>query len=139
MYVLLNNYLVLSTAQTVALGRVPKGTGISDAAVDKAARNLLLTEDFSVLKKLQAFARTAVSEYSDEELAVMIANKRLGDYKQALATRNVLSMDSPGTYGWILFQNSKNCEKVGRLPGFEELFAKHSITDLMTFTSVHSS
>ncbi|MEM8701912.1 MAG: glutamate synthase-related protein, partial [Pseudomonadota bacterium] len=139
MYVLLNNYLVLSTAQTVALGRVPKGTGISDAAVDKAARNLLLTEDFSVLKKLQAFARTAVSEYSDEELAVMIANKRLGDYKQALATRNVLSMDSPGTYGWILFQNSKNREKVGRLPGFEELFAKHSITDLMTFTSVHSS
>ncbi|MEM9631849.1 MAG: glutamate synthase-related protein [Pseudomonadota bacterium] len=139
MYVLLNNYLVMSTAQTVALGRVNGSPKISDTEVEKAARNLLLTEDFSLLKKLQGYARTAVSEYSDDELAVLIADKRLGDYKQALASRNVLSMDSPGTYGWILYQNAKNREKVGRLPSFEELFAKHSISDLMSFTAAHTA
>lgn len=139
MFVLLNNYLVMSTAQTVALGRVQGNHRISDTEVEKAARNLLLTEDFSLLKKLQGYAKTAVGEYSDEELAVLIADKRLGDYKQALSNRNVLSMDSPGTYGWILFQDRKNREKVGHLPSFEELFAKHSISDLMTFTEMHSS
>ncbi|MBN9671741.1 glutamate synthase-related protein [Roseibium aggregatum] len=139
MYALLNNYLVMSTAQSVALTRVSGSTAITDTEVEKAARNLLLTEDFSLLKKLQAYARTAVSEYGDEELAVLIADKRLRDYKTALARRNVLSMDSPGTYGWILHQNAKNREKVGKLPSFEELFARHSIADLMAFTATHSS
>ncbi|KZM49092.1 glutamate synthase-related protein [Labrenzia sp. OB1] len=138
MFALLNNYLVMSTAQSVALTRVRGSTGITDTEVEKAARNLLLTEDFSLLKKLQAYARNAVSEYGDEELAVLIADKRLRDYKTALACRNVLSIDSPGTYGWILYQNAKNREKVGRLPSFEELFARHSISDLMAFTTAHA-
>ncbi|WP_417669193.1 glutamate synthase-related protein [Roseibium sp.] len=139
MYVLLNNYLVMSTAQAIALARVQGGARISDDAVEKAARNLLLTEDFSLLKKLQGYARTAVSEYGDDELAVLIADKRLADYKDALARRNVLSMDSPGTYGWILHQNAKNRDKIGHLPSFEELFAKHSIADLIAFTAAHSA
>lgn len=139
MYVLLNNYLVLSTAQGIALSKVPTATAITDVDVDKTARNLLLTEDFSLLKKLQAYARDAVSEYDDEQLAVLIADKRLRDYKSALAARNVLSMDSPGTYGWILYQNAKNHEKVGHLPSFEELFARNGIGDLMAFTAAHTA
>ncbi|WP_153769977.1 glutamate synthase-related protein [Labrenzia sp. CE80] len=139
MYALLNNYLVMSTAQSVALTRMRDSAAITDTAVEKAARNLLLTEDFSLQKKLQTYARNAVFEYGDTELAVLIADKRLRDYKTALARRNVLSMDSPGTYGWILHQNAKNRDKVGRLPSFEELFARHSISDLMAFTAAHSN
>jgi glutamate synthase (NADPH/NADH) large chain len=48
-----------------------------------------------------------------------------------LSQRNVLSMDSPGTYGWILYQNTKNIEKIGRLPSFEELFAAQSVPDVV--------
>lgn len=139
MYVLLNNYLVMSTAQALALDKVQGGAKIADKEVEKAARNLLLTEDFSLIKKLHGYAKTAIAEYGDEALAVLIADKRLNDYKQALASRNVLSMDSPGTYGWIIHQNAKNRDKVGHLPSFEELFAKHSLTDIMAFTAAHSA
>lgn len=130
MYALLNNYTVLRMAQTVALNRLPNARGPSDPAVEKAVRNLLLTEDFALMQRLLKYAREALAGYSDEQLAVMIAAKRLDDYRQALARRNILSMDSPGTYGWIIQQNAKNLEKIGRLPGFEELFAAHALPDL---------
>ena len=71
---------------------------------------------------------------------MLIANKRITDYKDALAQRNVLSMDSLGTYGWILFQSAKNVERIGRLPSFEELFAAQSIPDVVaSLTSLESA
>jgi glutamate synthase (NADPH) large chain len=39
-------------------------------------------------------------------------------------------MDSPGTYGWILYQNAKNTDKIGRLPSFGELFAAQAVPDV---------
>jgi glutamate synthase (NADPH/NADH) large chain len=39
-------------------------------------------------------------------------------------------MDSPGTYGWIIHRHARNIEKIGRLPSFEELFAKRAFSDL---------
>lgn len=87
----------------------------------------MLTEDFFLVNKLQRYAREAIEIFPDEDLAVLIANKRITDYKEALAQRNVLSMDSPGTYGWILHQSAKNVDRIGRLPSFEELFACKTI------------
>lgn len=135
MYALLNNYTVLSMAQAIALQRVPTAPGPSDPAIEKAVRNLILTEDYALMQRLLKYAREALSDHSDQQLAVMIAAKRLDDYKQALARRNTLSVDSPGTYGWIIQQNRKNIEKIGRLPGFEELFAARAIPDLATASS----
>ncbi|NLG55595.1 MAG: glutamate synthase large subunit, partial [Rhodococcus sp.] len=130
MFALLNNYTVLSAAQELALTKLPGVTDVSDPAVNKAVRNLLLTEDFFLTQKLLRYAREALSGYSDEALAVMVASKRVGDYKESLRRRDVKSMDSPGTYGWILHQDNKNQEKIGRLPGFEELFAQHALPDI---------
>ncbi|OBZ95705.1 GltA [Pararhizobium polonicum] len=130
MFALLNNYTVLSMAQGLAMARVPNALGPSDRDVEKAVRNLILTEDFALMSKLMRHAREAVSGYGDEDLAVMIAAKRLADYKEALSRRNVLSMDSPGTYGWIIERHARNIEKIGRIPSFEELFAKHALSDL---------
>ncbi|QNG18199.1 glutamate synthase large subunit [Rhodococcus triatomae] len=130
MFALLNNYTVLSAAQELALSKLPGVTDTSDPAVDKAVRNLLLTEDFFLVQKLQRYAREALAGYGDEELAVMVAAKRVGDYKESLRRRDVRSMDSPGTYGWILHQDTKNRERIGRLPGFEELFAQHALPDV---------
>ncbi|HCD82858.1 MAG TPA: glutamate synthase large subunit, partial [Agrobacterium sp.] len=135
MYALLNNYTVLSMAQAIALQRLPLASGPSDPAIEKAVRNLILTEDYALMQRLLKYAREALSDHSDEQLAVMIAAKRLDDYKQALARRNIWSVDSPGTYGWIIQQNRKNIEKIGRLPGFEELFAARAIPDLATASS----
>ncbi len=132
MFALLNNYTVLSMAQGLAMARVPNALGPSEPAVEKAVRNLILTEDFALMSKLMRHARDAIDSHSDEQLAVMIAAKRLADYKEALARRNILSMDSPGTYGWIIHQHARNIGRIGRLPSFEELFAKRAVSDLTT-------
>jgi glutamate synthase (NADPH/NADH) large chain len=96
--------------------------------MEKAVRNLLLTEDFSLMQKLARYARDAVADHDDEALAVMVAAKRLDDYRQALKGRNTRAIDSPGTYGWILHQSARNIERIGRIPSFEELFARQAIS-----------
>ncbi|MEE2034768.1 glutamate synthase-related protein [Rhodococcus chondri] len=135
MYALLNNYTVLAAAQEMALQKVPGATGAADPAVQKAARNLLLTEDFFLVAKLERYALDAISGHTDTELAVLVADKRLTDYKQALALRNVRSVDTPGTYGWILLQSRKNLDALGDLPGYEELFARHAVPGLVAPTT----
>jgi len=130
MFVLLNNYTVLSFAQQLALGKLPKGTHVEDPAVEKAVRNLLMTEDFSLVSKLQRHARAAIENYSDSELASLIGSKRMSDYKAALTQRNIRSMDSLATYGWIMYQDACNREILGRLPDFEELFARAALPEI---------
>ncbi|THU05554.1 glutamate synthase large subunit [Lampropedia puyangensis] len=130
MLVLLNNYTVLRTAQQLALSQLPKDTRVEDAAAQKAVRNLLMTEDFGLMSKLQRHARAAIESYSDDALAALIAAKRLADYKAALAQRNIRSIDAPATYGWIMDQDRRNTAALGRMPDFEELFAKAALPDL---------
>ncbi len=130
MFVLLNNYTVLSFAQQLALGKLPKGTAVEDPAVEKAVRNLLMTEDFALVSKLQRHARSAIESYSDDELASLIAAKRMADYKAALTQRNIRSMDSLATYGWIIYQDACNREVLGHLPDFEELFARAALPEI---------
>ncbi len=77
------------------------------------------------------YARDALAGHTDEQLAVLVSDKRIGDLKDSLARRNVRGTDSPGTYGWILDQDRRNVERLGRLPGFEELFAAQAGPDLV--------
>ncbi|QGY27808.1 glutamate synthase-related protein [Pantoea cypripedii] len=130
MFVLLNNYTVLSFAQQLALSKLPKGTSVEDPAVEKAVRNLLMTEDFSLVSKLQRHARSAIENYNDDELASLIASKRMSDYKAALTQRNIRSMDSLATYGWIIYQDARNRDVLGHLPDFEELFARAALPEI---------
>ena len=129
---LLNNWTVLDAAQKLALKRVPNAKSVEDNSVIKATRNLILTEDFALMSQLLRHARSAIDTYSDAELAVMVSSKRLTDFKRALSLRNVLSMDSPGTYGWILYQTQKNTQAIGRIPSYDELFAKNALNDIST-------
>jgi len=130
MYELLNTYTVLDMTQKLALGRLKGEHDKRAPAVQSAVRKLILTEDFALVQKLVRYARAALESYSDPEIAALVANKRLGDYKSALALRNVLSMDSPGTYGWILHQSTKNRHVLGGMPSMEELFARAALPDL---------
>ena len=79
---------------------------------------------------LSKHARKAVDTYDDAGLATLVANKRLDDFKRALALRNILSMDSPGTYAWILHQNAKNRAALGEIPSFDALFAQNAVPDV---------
>lgn len=130
---LLNEYTVLAMAQQLALSRLPGITEAGHPAVASAVRKLLLTEDFALMQKILRHARSVLQTYGDPELAALVADKRLRDYKAALSQRNVLSMDSPGIYGWILYQSTRNRSVLQRLPSYEELFAKAAAPDLIAF------
>ena len=129
---LLGSYIVLEQAQAIAVKRV----GTTDQiARDKAARNLILTEDFSLMSGLAKHAKTSVDGYDDRDLAALVANTRLNDFKRALSLRNVLSMDSPGTYAWILHQSAKNRTILGDVPSFDALFVENAIADVIARTA----
>ena len=132
-YKLLNSYFVLDFAQKISKKKYPAYNPESEEIM-KATRNLILTEDYSLINGLLKHARNAIADYSSEELAVLIADKRLRDYKEALNLRNCLSMDSLGTYSWILKQDRKNRESLGKIPDFEELFSRRIISDTLMNT-----
>ncbi|MGU3494970.1 glutamate synthase-related protein [Xanthobacteraceae bacterium A53D] len=137
MLTLLNNYTVLALAQQLALSRLP---GVSDPdapAVHSGVRKLIMTEDFALMQKIFRHAQEALQGYSDEEIAALVADKRLTDYKTALSQRNVLSMDGPGTYGWILLQSARNRDILGRVPSYEELFANAAMPNLIALARAH--
>ena len=82
------------------------------------------------MSRLAKHARAAIEDYEDADLAALVANKRIDDFKAALKQRDVRSMYSPATYGWILHQSQKNREQLGRIPSYEELFARQAMTDV---------
>ena len=130
MYELLNNYAVVNMAQQIVKSRY-RGKDVEEATLNAGVRKLILTEDFSLMTKLAGIARQALAGYSDMEIAVMVSDKRMKDYKTALSNRNVRLMDSIGTYGWILLQDRLNREAMGELPDFEALFASTSSMELI--------
>ena len=131
MYELLNTYAVLDAAQKLALKKFDSNLSIDHPDVVKTTRNLILTEDYALMNLLLRHSRQAIANYNDVELAAMIANKRLNDFTTALTLRNVLSMDSPATYGWIIHQQHKNHLALGHVPNFEEMFAFNTMNDLL--------
>lgn len=129
MFSLLSSYTVLGVAQDLALQRVPVATGPDDPRVAEAVRNLVLTEDFFVKQRVVKYLRGTLERFDDGELATLIASKRLDDYKRALRQRNNLSVDAPGTYGWIVHQTTKNADRV-RAARFDELLATAALDDI---------
>ncbi|MGW1779346.1 glutamate synthase-related protein [Streptomyces sp. NPDC002143] len=129
MFSLLSSYTVLGVAQDLALKRVPGASGPDDPRVAEAVRNLVLTEDFFVKQRVVKYLRGTLERFDDGELATLIAIKRLDDYKRALKQRNNLSMDAPGTYGWIVHQTTKNAGRV-RAARFDELLANAALEDI---------
>ncbi|MEM1430556.1 MAG: glutamate synthase-related protein, partial [Pseudomonadota bacterium] len=134
MFRLLNSYTVLEQAQAIAAKRA----GAERRLLDRAARNLILTEDFALMVALSKHAKTAIKDYDDRELATLVANKRLMDFKRALSLRNILSMDSPGTYAWVLYQDRKNRAALGEIPSFDALFAQHAVPEAVARMSAAS-
>ncbi|MEM9708889.1 MAG: glutamate synthase-related protein [Pseudomonadota bacterium] len=132
MFRLLNSYTVLEMAASIARKRVD---GANPLALNKAVKNLVLTEDFGLMAALAKHAKAAVSDYDDPGLASLVAHKRLSDFKRALSLRNILSMDSPGTYAWILHQDRKNRAALGEIPSFDALFAENAIPDVVARTA----
>ncbi|WP_159498707.1 glutamate synthase-related protein [Microbacterium sp. 18062] len=129
MFELLSSYTVLNVAHELAQQRVPGAAGPDDPRVQDVARRLVLTEDFFVMNKTMKYLRERLDPLADDELATLVASRRLADYTRSLELRNVRGIDAPGTYGWILHQLAKNAARTDRAR-FDELLTRSALDDL---------
>ena len=116
-------------AQMIASKRHQKQ--VNQETLDTSVRHLVLGEDHSLMTALAKHAKLALESYDDSELVALVANKRLGDFKDALSARNVTSVESPGTYRWIIYQGEKNRMALGSIPSFDELFAQVALQNIL--------
>ncbi|PPD50304.1 MAG: glutamate synthase large subunit [Methylobacter sp.] len=124
-YKLVNSYAVLEKAQQIAqdmLKVVPEAQR-SAAHIDRAARKLITERPRKVQEALVKNTREAYSNYSDDHLAILLASKRLNDYKTALINRSVQSIYSIGSTAWIIEQDQINRQALVGIPGIEEYLA----------------
>lgn len=134
MYRLLNAFTVFHLAREIAQTRLRRSRSTvvgadsrSEHLVARAARNLVLTEDFDLITRVGTFVRDILADYDEQQIAALISAKRIDDYKRALAARNVRSVDAPATYGWIMHQDNHIRDVLGSLPDFDALFASRTV------------
>jgi glutamate synthase (NADPH/NADH) large chain len=103
----------------------------SFAVIDTAEK---LTDDIFKLmnerpRKLQDALvkniRQAYGNYSDEQLASLLAAKRLSDYKTALMNRDVQSINSIGSTAWIMEQDRINADALEGLTPIDAYLANY--------------
>ena len=123
MFQLVNSYTILDLAREIASKRF----GFAGEDLDRKVKNLILTNDFNLKSLLAKHALEAIDHYSDKELAVLVANKRIKDFKRSLDLRITSDMDELGTHKWIIQQDKKNEASLGNIPSYNELFAKKSL------------
>jgi len=122
---LVNSFAVLEKAQQVArdlLKHLPEAQG-SQSQIERAARKLIIERPRKLQEALVKSTREAYSNYSDDNLAVLLASKRLNDYKTALIKRSVQSIYSIGSTAWIMDQDKINKQALVGIPCIEEYLA----------------
>tara|TARA_B100000575_G_C23001748_1_gene577198 strand:+ start:39 stop:722 length:684 start_codon:yes stop_codon:yes gene_type:complete len=128
MFQLINSFTILDFAREIA----SKKFNTVDRDLDQKVKNLILTNDFNLKTLLAKHASQAIDHYSDKELAVLVANKRITDFKHSLNLRITSDMDELGTQKWINQQDKKNETALGIIPSYNELFAKKSLPEVFS-------
>jgi len=122
---LVNSFAVLEKAQQVAremLKHLPEVLR-SPSQIEQAARKLIIERPRKLQDALVKSIREAYSNYSDDQLACLLADKRLNDYKTALINRDVQGIYSIGSTAWIIEQSNINKLALAGIPSIEEYLA----------------
>ncbi len=122
---LVNSYAVLKKAQQLAedmLKHLPEVLR-SPSQIEQAARKLIIERPRKLQEALVRNIREAYSNFSDQQLASLLADKRLNDYKTALSQRDVQSIYSIGSTAWIIEQENINKQRLTGIPSVEEYLA----------------
>ncbi|OQW79885.1 MAG: glutamate synthase large subunit [Proteobacteria bacterium ST_bin11] len=121
---LINSYAVIDKAQQIARDQLVKsGQPLSDALVDQHAYNLVMERPRKLQDALIKNIREAYSQYDDAQLAALMAEKRLNDYKMTLMLRDVQSIYSIGSTAWIIEQDRFNHVALAGLPSIDKNLA----------------
>lgn len=114
---LINSFAVLDKAQGIAKDQLFKaGQILSDALVEKYAYKLIIERPRKLQDALVKNIREAYSQYEDGQLAALMAEKRLNDYKTTLKLRDVQSIYSLGSTAWIIEQDRINRQALDGVP-----------------------
>jgi len=122
---LVNSYAVFEKAQQIAKDMLKGLPEIlrTPSHIEQAARKLIIERPRKLQEALVKNIREAYSNFSDEQLACLLADKRLNDYKTALSMRDVQSIYSIGSTAWIIEQENINKQALSGIPSVEEYLA----------------
>jgi len=119
---LINSFAVLDKAEQLAREMYKNAT--DSKQIEQAARKLILERPRKLQEALVKNTREAYSYYTDEQLACLLANKRINDYKTALINRAVQSIYSIGSTVWIIDQDRQNRLALAGIPCVEAHLAE---------------
>ena len=121
---LINSYAVLDKAQQIAKEQLLKaGRTLNAEAVDKQAHQLITERPRKLQDALIKNIREAYSQYDDAQLAALMAEKRIKDYKTTLALRDMQSIYALGATAWIIEQDRLNRQTLADLPSIDKNLA----------------
>ncbi|NOR81093.1 MAG: hypothetical protein GQ529_09735 [Methyloprofundus sp.] len=115
---MINSFSVLNKATQIAASQVQ-----SVQQTEVVAQRLITTKARKLQDVLVKETREAYANYDDIQLAALLANKRLNDYKQALIMRDVQSIYSIGSTNWIIEQTEVNTQTLADIPCVDEYLA----------------
>ena len=130
---LLNSFSVINKAQTIAKDQLLKSglTEVSELQISQRAEKLIIERPRKVQDALVKINREAYANYTDEQLAALLADKRLTDYKTAMIQRDVQSIYSIGSTAWIMEQQNVNRSALAEVTGIEEYIAGLTSLDIV--------
>ncbi len=126
-----NNTAILNKAMVQA-------QNATDLQVDDYAKNLIVTLDRKLHDNLVKDAKEVINEYSDEELANLLADKRITDYKTSLQLREVSDTQAYGTTVWIMSRSKINVAALEAQESLTIRLAKYYIDVLNEFIAVNA-
>ncbi|MCK5828788.1 MAG: glutamate synthase large subunit [Methylococcales bacterium] len=106
-------------------------TNITEEQIGQQAEKMITQRPRKLQDALVKTIREAYSNYNDEQLAALLADKRLSDYKTALIQRDVQSIYSIGSTAWIIRQHHVNEMALAGVPGIEEYLAGLASLDIV--------
>lgn len=121
---LINSYAVIDKAQQIARDQLTKANmPLTQTLIDKYADKLLMERPRKLQDTLVKNIREAYSQYDDQQLAALMAEKRLNDYKTTLKLRDVQSIYSIGSSAWIIEQDRFNRQALAGVPTIDKNLA----------------
>jgi glutamate synthase (NADPH/NADH) large chain len=130
---LLNSFSVLNKAEQLVkdqLKSMPEAAQTSEL-INQQIKKLITERPRKLQDVLLKNTREAYSAYTDDQLASLLAAKRLHDYKTALMKRDVQSIYSIGSTAWIIEQDKLNREALRGLACVEEYLARHASLEIV--------
>jgi glutamate synthase (NADPH/NADH) large chain len=115
---LINSFAVLNKATIIAANQTK-----NVVKMEQIAQTLIMNKAKPLQDALVKETRAAYDNYDDAQLAILLANKRLEDYKQALILRDVQSIYSIGSTHWIIDQSAINTHALKDIPTVDTYLA----------------